>query len=158
MGLSPFVGKEHQVHKFAGHPLIEFLYPRLLLIDMKIMGYGRVIRRLNSGSLMCLDRCPVDTIVDLSMDFENPTFCESEMAHRFLGILPRDAGWTFLIDASPETLRKRRPELAADSSLEARSSLYRNISRRLAIPLVDNEGELADAVDSVLKQIRGRIN
>ena len=155
MGLSPFIEGGRQVHKFSGHTLIEFLYPRLLLIDMKIVGYMRVVRHLRRGSWICLDRCPVDTIVDLSADFENPDFPNSEIADRFRRVLPAEAGWTFLVEVTPDTLRRRRPELKADPSLEAMCSLYRTIAQRLAIPVVNNDGDMIDAVKEVLRQIGG---
>ncbi len=129
------------VHRFSNHGVLAFLYPRLLYVDMWILSFFKIRIPLRIGRIVVLDRCTIDSVVDLSIDLGDSSFISSPLAQRFFNLLP-GTGKIVMLDISPSTATARRPSLAGDSSSITRRLLYSRISQALSIPIISNDGEI----------------
>ena len=142
-------------HRFGNHAVIRFLYPRMLYVDMRINAFLRVRVPTRTGRVIIIDRCPIDSVVDLAIDLEDEDFVESSMADRFRELLPPNRGLSILIETSIGNIVRRRRELRNDTTLEMRERLYRRVSESWRIPRVSNDRDIELTLMQVEQATRG---
>ena len=142
------------IHRFGNHVLIGFLYPRMLYVDMRAYAFLRIRAPLRKGRFLLLDRCPIDSVVDLAIDLEDEEFIESSLATRFGKLLPPNQGLTVIVETDLGVIVQRRQELKIDTTIETRARLYRRISESWGIPRVSNDGDLEKTIQDLEEVMR----
>jgi thymidylate kinase len=129
-------------------------YAYTQLIDLKLAAFINFnIKGRNKDIILC-DRFVIDTIVDLSIKLDEDVI-ETIYADHLLRIKPKNA-ISFIIDADEKTVLTRRYELKNDMTLSQRRYSYLNISNKLSITVIKNDGDILTTIERILNEIENK--
>lgn len=141
-------------YDLRSRPLISQIYGLAVLLDMFLATVAKLkIPSALNYSIVC-DRYVLDTLADLSECTGNDSYHLTATGMMFKRLAPRSMKQIVIV-ANPDTLRRRRNDLAGDPHLEERVLRYRMIAENFGIPLIDAEGlsvdDLALRIESILE-------
>lgn len=112
------------------------IVPWFLLFDMLLFTAWKVWLPMLVGRTVVCDRLALDTLVDIMMGTKDMMLHRQPVGRLLLRLL-HPQGVVRVLDADPETIVARRPELAHDQGLAPRRDLYLLLARDLNIPVID---------------------
>lgn len=123
-------GRKIGYHHFYRSKLISTLYSLTLYLDtlLAMMFKIYIPLKLQKKRIVC-DRFVYDTLVDLAMDLNNPSFITSKITKMFLRLVPKESKVVLLI-APYEKIKWRREDLRFDGSLEKRIQIYLELGQK----------------------------
>ncbi|MXR40767.1 hypothetical protein GRX01_05340 [Halobaculum sp. WSA2] len=130
-------GRKVGYHYFERSKVISWLYPLLLLVDTLIAYVTEVAwpRKQSETTIVC-DRFIFDTMVNIMLSTNQPSFPQTYTGRLFLRLIPDDTE-AFVLLADEETLRGRRDDVEADESIPEKIRYYKIIAERLQLLVID---------------------
>lgn len=144
-----------RAHHFEESRLLSWAYRRTFAVDQRAM-----VRRTfdavpeDADAVVC-DRFILDGLVDLVVSTGDPSLLEGPLAEDVWNLVP-DRAVVVGLDCDPETIARRRPDVAPDPFLEFRTDAYRRLYEDDRIDVVDTSQPIADAradVESLLADL-----
>jgi thymidylate kinase len=148
-------GRTHRIWEFYRSPLVSMLFPWTVLLDMFVSGLINLRLPAALGQTVVCDRYSCDGLVDLMIATRNQRLAGQLVGRLILSLTPRSAR-TFIVDAEPDVIRQRRPELVDDRQLEMKCDLYRTIAARAGARIIENDGSIESAQDEIMNSLGGR--
>lgn len=109
-----------------------------LLIEMRL-------RYRAPGRLVLLDRCVLDTLVDLAVDSGRHRWVVERLGPWLLRRLPR-SGRLVVVERREERVLGTRPDVRADPDRALRRALYREMAARYGLSVLANDGTIETAL------------
>jgi glycosyltransferase involved in cell wall biosynthesis/thymidylate kinase len=164
LGLARLVGHNYKVkekgitigyHDFQGRPWLAWPFLVLQTVDQVIditfrYHLPRFLPRCLGGRPEPIlgDRCVYDTLVDLAVDTGLDDLVIDGIGPRLVRLLPQPA-LVVLVDRHPLRIQEQRADALLDRHFHHRRALYRRLARRFRLPVVDNNGPVVRALESV---------
>ncbi|UTF49421.1 hypothetical protein NLA06_12730 [Desulfomicrobium sp. ZS1] len=145
-------GTRFGFHNFENLVGYRELFAALQAVDVNIAAWARIRRRCDDGLVIC-ERCPWDTLVDVTSDTGLAWLPESCLGSAYTLMLPKDT-LTIYVSRSRENILTHRPELVHDGKLGLRIDLYSDLARLKGWRVVNNNGALDDAKDQIRAMLR----
>lgn len=130
-------GQTLRVHGFAASPLVRFLYPLTLFLDLLLATWILVRLPIAFGRTVVCDRFVMDSRIDAASSCRREIASGSPLALLYQALVPPGAQ-TFLLTASRETLQRRRVESSAEPTFGLRSQLYERAAETEDAHVVDS--------------------
>lgn len=140
------------LHQFEGVWWLARPFLALQRLDLHLDAWCRV-RPAAWRGLVVMDRCLLDQLVDVAADTGLHAQIIDELAPRLFDLLPQPAR-IVLVDREPVLIGRSRPDALADPRLLLRRQLYHRLAERLSLPVIANDGTLAEA-DRALDRLVG---
>lgn len=125
----PYVAK---VHIFWIDPVLKFLYPRLLLLDILIRFFIELmltyVKRID---LLIIDRFVMDTAIDLIYETRDPSFLKSLIARTSLALLSKYHYGLLTFIADPHVIVERKKDILSLKEITTKYCLYGIFAERL---------------------------
>lgn len=146
-------GRKIGYHYFERSKIIMHLYPLLLLVDTLLAYLFKVAlpRKLSGKTIIC-DRFIYDTIVNIMLSTDQPSFPSTFIGRLFSWLIPDDTE-AYVLTADEETLRRRRDDVEADDSLQAKIQYYSIIADQMNLPVIN----ATKSPESIHEEIQQRI-
>ena len=142
------------VHVFWVDKVLKRLYPRILLLDLLLL-YILVLTVSVSRKtdILLLDRCFIDTIIDLAWETRSTDFLNSIPAKACLG-LQKNMKTVFLV-VDPKTAARRKRDIVSLKELYFKRRLYEKIGKLLQAPVIDtSDKNPLQTLASVLEKVQ----
>lgn len=147
-------GRKIGYHHFYRSRLISKLYPITLYLDTVLAMIFKIYipLKLQKKRIVC-DRFIYDTLVDLAMDLDNPSFITSKIAKMFLRLVPKESKVVLLI-APYEKIKWRREDLRFDNHLKKKIETYTELKKRfIQIVTIDASSTIEAVHDQIIKAV-----
>jgi thymidylate kinase len=140
--------RTHKMWEFHRSPLVSWLFPWTAMADVFLGGLWRLRLPAMRGQVLVCDRYASDVLVDVMLATGNMHLGDHLAGRLILRAAPSQS-ITFVINASPEVIRQRRPELVGDTYLEQKCSLYRAITSQAGGINIENDGSIDEAIRQI---------
>lgn len=143
-------------HEFYRSKLFCDIYIRMTYLDT-IIGClkfrSRLIRTSIVAEYVICDRWVPDVLVDLAVKTHRDDFLDTVWYNRFMRLMPGHAK-TFLIVRNTSELLECREENCEDPDFAFRERLYKKLQKKSEINVIDNNGSIDAAVQSLLGVVK----
>ncbi len=141
-------GKKRGVTNLHHHKLLQKLWKKILLLDLKFVSWYKISRSLKNGKIIVLDRYIIDMLIDLVIDTGDESVID-ELGPKFLKFLPSDSKILFL-DINPQISLDRNQE-EDHEILKFRRKLYIKISKLCDMIVIDSSKSIDEIHNEILK-------
>jgi thymidylate kinase len=135
-------------HEFYRSKMVSKIFPWLQLIDFKIFNFFKIKKNLKSNKIIIMDRYVLDTLVDLMIDIKNYNLLNEKIGRHFVKMLPNNIK-IIILDADESTLKNRRLDIKYDSNLPVKRKLFKKLSKKLHLPIIDNSQSIEQVKNEI---------
>lgn len=146
-------GEKIGYHHFNKSKTVSWLYSLLLLLDTVIFTIAKVyIPIYFLRKSVVYDRFIYDTLIDLMVSTGNYDIYKSNIGNLFLKLIPENSNVLMLI-TDESTLRNRRDDVFYDETLSLKIKLYKNLSKKFNIPVIDASLPVEEVHNKIIEKI-----
>lgn len=141
-------------HNFSQSRLVSYLFILLTYIDTLFASLVNVyIPATIFQKIIICDRWIIDIMVDLEVD-TGINFKHGELLTKIFNRIMPASSKCFLIERDQNTVMGARSEHKVDRNFPHRLNLYRRHSKNPAIEVIDNNGDIGQAVECIISALR----
>jgi len=139
-------------HEFYKSKLFSWVYIRFTFLDTLIGKIKLNFKIKNKPDIVICDRWLNDILIDLGTKTHNKNFLNSKWYSRFKKMLPTKSS-EFLIIRNEQELLKCRLENQEDPDFNFRLKLYKSLSEKKEVILINNSDTIGEAVNKIILNI-----
>lgn len=128
------------IHAFWVDKILSTLYPRFLLADLLLWFLvNKLIAQMRGVDLLLLDRCFLDSIIDLIWEVRNISFLYTLISKALLGATHTFK--TVILVVDPRTAIKRKQDIVSLKEISFKEKCYKIFAKHMSIPVIDTTGK-----------------
>ena len=136
-------------HEFYKSTIFSWFYIRFTYLDTLIGKMKLNFKIKNKPDIVICDRWLNDILIDLGTKTHNDNFLNSNWYFRFKKMLPKKSK-EFLIIRNKKDLLDSRIENQEDPDFNFRLKLYKNLSEKKEVILINNTDTIGEAVNKIM--------